>query len=136
MLNCANLNYKNGYIEMMQKKTLIIGASPNPLRYSYKAVKKLKEYNVPVAAIGKHRTLIDDVVVETAKEKQDDIHTVSIYLSSGKQKEYIDYVFALRPQRIIFNPGTCNLSFEELAKEENIEVVHDCTLRMLGSNEF
>ncbi len=121
---------------MVLKKTLVIGVSPNPLRYSNKAVNKLNEYNIPVAAIGKVQTRIGNVNVKTVKEQHDDIHTVSIYLNPNKQQEYIEYILALCPKRIIFNPGTDNFSFEELARKRNIEVIHDCTLRMLSKHEF
>ena len=38
---------------MKQKKTLVLGASENPSRYSFMAVEKLIRYGHPVVAIGK-----------------------------------------------------------------------------------
>ena len=37
----------------MDKKTIVIGASPNPERYAYKAVQLLQEHGHTVIALGK-----------------------------------------------------------------------------------
>jgi len=44
-------------------KTLVLGASPNPLRYSHKAIKRLLANDKEVVAIGKRETEIDEVSV-------------------------------------------------------------------------
>lgn len=121
---------------MYNKKTLVIGASPNPLRYSHKAIKSLLENNIEVEAIGKRKTQIDNVSVKTEKEQLDNIHTVTLYINPDNQRDYLDYIISLQPKRIIFNPGTHNARLEEKAKKKGIEVVHDCTLIMLNENEY
>lgn len=117
-------------------KTLVLGASTNPERYSYKAVKKLRNYNHEVVALGLKSGIIDDVEILTGLPVFEDIHTVTMYLGYRNQKEYYDYVLSLRPKRIIFNPGTENPELERLAHENSIEIVQSCTLVMLSTNEF
>lgn len=121
---------------MKTKKTLVIGASENPARYSNLAVKKLTTYNHPVVAIGKKKGSIDNTVIETAKQQFDDIDTVTLYLNPLNQKEYYDYILSLKPKRIIFNPGTENEELEELAQKNGILAQEACTLVLLSTNQY
>ena len=120
----------------MMKKTLVIGASPNPLRYATKAVKRLREHGIEVEAIGKRETTIQDVEVKTGTPSLDNIHTVTLYVGPDNQKPYIEYILSLKPKRIIFNPGTYNRDFEKMAEEAGIETIEDCTLVMLNMDEY
>ncbi len=117
-------------------KTLVIGASPNPLRYSHKAVKRLREYDHEVVAIGKRKTQIEDVDVITGLPPLNDIHTVTLYVGPKNQEEYLDYIVSLEPRRIIFNPGTYNDELERMATDAGIECVEDCTLIMLSTDSY
>ncbi len=117
-------------------RTLVIGASPNPLRYSHKAVKRLREYEHDVVAIGKRKTQIEDVEVLTGTPPLQDIHTVTLYVGPQNQDMYIDYILSLKPERIIFNPGTYNDRLEQLATDAGIECIEDCTLIMLSSDSY
>lgn len=117
-------------------KTLVIGASPNPSRYAYKAVKRLRAHDIEVVAIGKRETTIEDVEVVKGKPQIDDVHTVTLYLGAKNQEEYLNYIISLKPRRIIFNPGTFNSKLIEMAKAEGIETLEDCTLIMLSSGDY
>ncbi len=117
-------------------KTMVIGASPNPLRYSNKAVKRLRAYDKEVIAIGKRETIIEGVEVLTGNPPLEDIHTVSLYVGPANQEKYLDYIISLRPKRIIFNPGTYNRVLEEKAMHAGIECIEDCTLVMLDMETF
>lgn len=50
---------------MTQKKTLVLGASTNPARYSNKAILKLRYYKHPVVAIGGKPEKVEDITIET-----------------------------------------------------------------------
>jgi predicted CoA-binding protein len=122
----------------MEKTTLVLGASPNPERYSNRAVKTLQKKNIPVIAIGKREHNMDGLLIQ--KGMPDDIgpiHTVALYLNAKNQEEYYKYILSLNPQRVIFNPGTSNLEFEELlSSTTDIEVCTDCMLAMLACGQF
>ena len=64
------------------------------------------------------------------------MHTITLYLNSQRQKAYYDYILGLKPQRIIFNPGTENLELIKLAKEQGIEIEIACTLVMLSTGAY
>jgi len=118
------------------KKTLIIGASSNPERYSYLAAERLLAHGHEIELIGKRPDVVFGKIIDTEKKAFNDIDTVTLYLSEKFQHEYYDYIITMKPSRVIFNPGTENPEFEELLKENNIEVVENCTLVMLRTGRF
>jgi len=116
---------------------MVIGASENPYRYSYKAVRMLIEYGHEVLAIGKKEGKIENIPIITGLPHAKDIHTVTLYIGKQHQPEYYQYLTEIvQPKRIIFNPGTENEELETIARTKSIEVLHHCTLIMLRSKEF
>lgn len=121
---------------MAVKKTLVIGASENPARYSNLAVKKLTGHNHPVVALGKKAGRISNIIIETEKKNFDNIDTVTLYLNPLRQKEYYDYILSLHPKRIIFNPGAENDELAELAQQNGIITQEACTLVLLSTGQY
>jgi uncharacterized protein len=120
----------------MAKKVIVIGASENHRRFSNMAVKSLLTYGYEVIAIGKKMGQIGTTVIHEEKINASDVFAITLYLNSLRQVEYHDYILRLKPKRLIFNPGTENQILADLAVESGIEVVHDCTLMMLGNGTF
>jgi len=118
------------------KKTLVLGASDKPQRYSYLAVKKLRDHGHTVVAVGKKNAYIDDVEIVTGIPGHTDIDTLTLYLNPTNQKPYYESILALQPKRIIFNPGSENPELEALAKGKGIETLEACTLVMLATNLY
>ena len=119
-----------------KKKTLVLGASDNPSRYSYLAIQRLRSHGHPVVAIGRKNTKVSDVIIEKEKQEVNDIDTVTLYLNPTHQQEYYDYIVSLKPKRIIFNPGTENEELIRLAKENKIQPLEACTLVMLSTGQY
>ncbi len=118
------------------KKTVVLGASANPSRYSYLAIKKLTSKQHPVVAIGKKKGQVGEVNIETDHLPVPDVDTITLYLNPVNQQQYYDYILNLKPNRIIFNPGTENEYLIKKAKENNIETVVGCTLVMLSIGNY
>ena len=118
------------------KKTLVIGASENPLRVSYDAVRRLLRQGIEVVAIGKRPGEIFGVPIQTGLLSLTGIHTVTLYINPSHQPEYYDYLIGLGPERIIFNPGTENAELMQLARANGIGVEVGCTLVMLSLGEY
>lgn len=118
------------------KKTILLGASENPARYSYLAVQKLASLHHPVIAIGRKQGKIGNIPIITDKPAMSDADTVTIYLNQLHQKEYYNYILSLHPKRIIFNPGAENNELFDLAKTNGIEPVEACTLVMLSTGQY
>nr|NQU91889.1 CoA-binding protein [Bacteroidota bacterium] len=120
-----------------RKKTLVIGASPNPVRYSNAAVKELVRFNCPVEALGLRKNSIENIEIKTGFPKLDDVHTITMYVGPKNQSRYYNYILdEIKPKRIIFNPGTENAELLNMAVERGVEVVEDCTLMMLAHGSF
>jgi uncharacterized protein len=121
---------------MQQKRTLVLGASQNPERYSNLAVKKLLAHQYAVAAVGNKKGNIAGVTIENEKVPFKNIDTVTLYLNPLHQKEYYDYIFSLQPKRIIFNPGTENEELADLARQKGIIPQEACTLVLLSTGQY
>ncbi len=117
------------------KSTLVIGASPNPDRYSNMAVRKLKNYGHPVTALAKRKDQIDDTEI-LDEWPSADFDTVTVYLRKDRQEEYYQKILDLHPKRVIFNPGAENPEFAKKLTDAGIEVEEACTLVMLSTDQF
>lgn len=119
-----------------KKKTLVLGASSNPARYSYLAMQRLRAHGHPVVAIGRRVGRVADVDITKEHLHENGVDTVTLYLNPKNQVEYYDYILNLHPKRIIFNPGTENEELIQKAKENNIDPVIACTLVMLSTGQY
>ncbi|WP_235922635.1 CoA-binding protein [Flavobacterium celericrescens] len=117
-------------------KTLVLGASTNKERYSYKAIHNLVDKSHQVVAIGSKKGMAFDIPIETDKIDFHAIDTVTIYLNPKAQEEYYDYILSLKPRRVIFNPGTENPTFFKLLEANNIQYEVACTLVLLATNQY
>ena len=120
----------------MNKKTIVLGASPNPNRYSYLAVNRLVAHGHSVIAVGKRKGEINGTHIITDHPEIKDVDTVTLYLNAENQKQYYDYILKLKPKRIIFNPGAENTELETLATQNNIKPIEACTLVLLSTNQY
>lgn len=121
---------------MESKKTLVLGASPNPDRYSFLAVNKLAKFGHAVIPVGIKKGKIQDMKILNGLPEEKDVDTVSLYLNPANQKTYYDYILSLNPKRIIFNPGTENSELKNLAREKGIDTLEACTLVMLSTGQY
>jgi uncharacterized protein len=127
------------------KKTVVLGASPNPARYSFKAVKSLVRHGHEVVAVGfrpgvipvamKPAGVIEKFILRGIPEIEG-VHTVSLYIGPERQQEYFEYIISLKPERVIFNPGTFNEEFMERLEGLGIETIEGCQLVMLSSDQY
>lgn len=120
----------------MPKKTLVLGASDNPARYSFLALQRLQRHQHPVVAIGKKTGKVGDVEIMKGQQEFKDVDTVTLYLNPAHQKQYYEYIISLKPKRIIFNPGAENDELADLARLNDIQPVEACTLVMLSTGQY
>lgn len=123
---------------MKHKKTVVIGATPNSSRYAFMAANMLKDYGHPIIPVGiKKGTVAGEEILDLRKKPDlGEIDTVTLYVGAQNLPEWFDYIIGLKPNRIVFNPGTENYELEQLARSNEIEVVYGCTLVMLRSNTY
>jgi predicted CoA-binding protein len=136
------LGMKEKIMDIMKNKTivkdttLVLGASPKSDRYSNMAVNNLKLHNHSVIALGNTKGMINGTEITTDFLPYQNIHTVTLYISPKNQSEYYDYIISLKPERVIFNPGTENTEFYQILKEKKIEYLEACTLVMLSTGQY
>jgi len=122
---------------MPKNKTLVLGASENPDRYSNKAIRMLTEIEEPLVAVGRRAGSAHDVPIVTEYKSYNDVETVTLYVGPKHQGDIMDYVInEVSPDRIIFNPGTENPEFYQRADAAGIEVVEACTLVMIRTGQY
>ena len=121
---------------MVVKKTLVIGASENPDRYSNKAINALVSHNHEVVAIGLRAGEVAGVSFNSEKKAFENVDTVTLYIGPQNQPEYYKYILSLKPQRVIFNPGAENPEF--IAKLESAGIYPEiaCTLVLLATGQY
>lgn len=119
------------------KKTIVLGASPNPARYANVAVRRLRAAGHEVIPIGIREGEIDGIPIVIGKPAIEGVHTITIYLSPLRQQEYYDWMLdVIKPQRLIFNPGAEEPHFMWRAKLEGFEVLEACTLVLLATGQY
>lgn len=120
----------------MSKKTIVLGASTNPSRYSYRAVERLNSKQHEVIPIGIKKGAIEGIDIQNGTPDIDEVDTISLYLNPSRQEQYYDYILGLNPKRVIFNPGTENPVLLNLLKANDIEAEIACTLVLLNIGAY
>lgn len=120
------------------KKTVVIGASENPARYSQMAALSLQKHGHEVVPVGLKDGTINDISILSLKEKPEikNVDTVTLYVGPQHQPAWFDYILSLKPKRVILNPGTENPELEQLLKKNGIPFMHACTLVMLSTEQY
>lgn len=121
---------------MEKKKTLLIGASPNPARYAYLVAHRLVDAGHEIVNIGIKKGEVAGVAIQPPGDPMSDIHSITLYIGPQLQPQYYDYIVRTNPQRIIFNPGTENAELEALAQQKGIETLRACTLVLLSTGQY
>jgi len=117
-------------------KTLVLGASTNPTRYSFMAVERLRKHGIEVVAVGLRTGKIGDVEIKTGMPELRDVDTVTVYVGPKNQPPFYDYILSLKPRRVIFNPGAENPEFQLMLNQRGVETLTACTLVMLSVGNY
>jgi predicted CoA-binding protein len=121
---------------MTDKKTLVLGATPDPSRYAYLAANRLVRSGHSIVNVGIKKGEVAGVQIEKPEAIHDDIDTITLYVGPRNQPSLYNYILDTKPKRIIFNPGTENTELRRKANEQGIETLYACTLVMLSTGEY
>ena len=119
-----------------EKKTLILGATPDSSRYAYLAANRLVRTGHPIVNVGIKKGDVAGVPIEPAHEIHTDIDTITLYVGPQNQPPLYDYIINTKPKRIIFNPGTENAELRRRAHEAGIATDYACTLVLLSIGQY
>jgi predicted CoA-binding protein len=122
----------------MSERVVIVGASPNPARYAFMAAELLNQKGHEFIPLGIKRgeVLGKPILDIRTLPKIANVDTITLYVRPELLAAWEHYLLSLKPKRIIFNPGTENPHFENLARESGIETIEACTLVMLRTKQF
>ncbi|HJT80746.1 MAG TPA: CoA-binding protein [Chthoniobacterales bacterium] len=120
-----------------RQRVVVMGASPKPHRYAFKAMKMLQQY-------GHEPQLVNPAYDEIAGQKcyrriaevPAPVDTVTVYLGKRRSDPLIGEIVGAAPRRIILNPGAENDDLTSAAQAKGIDVVEGCTLVMLTIGTF
>lgn len=121
---------------MPTKKTLILGATPNPVRYAYLAAHRLVQAGHEIVNVGIKKGEVAGEEIKRADHILTDVDTITLYIGPELQPQYYDYIIQTRPNRIVFNPGTENAELETLARQHGIDTLRACTLVLLSTGQY
>jgi predicted CoA-binding protein len=121
---------------MVDKKTLVLGATPNTSRYANLAANRLVRSGHSIVNVGLRAGEVAGVPIEKPETIHHDIDTITLYVGPQHQEELYDYILDTHPKRIIFNPGTENSELRHMANEKGIETEYACTLVLLSIGQY
>ena len=115
----------------------VLGASNRPERYSFKAVRLLREKGHTPFPVHPALSQVDGLQVwPSPKAIPEAVDTVTVYLSPRNQEPVMEELLNCGARRVIFNPGTENPDLADRLRARGKEVLHACTLVLLTTGQF
>lgn len=115
----------------------VLGASPKPERYSNQAVCLLLEHGYRVTPVHPKLEQIEGLqVAPTLSDIEQPVDTLSLYVGPERLSPMIDEILALKPGRVICNPGTESKELQQKLDAAGIPWLEACTLVMLRLGNF
>jgi predicted CoA-binding protein len=115
----------------------VLGATPKPERFANKAIKLLRQHGHDVIPVHPKLSEVEGLdVAPSLSAITDKVDTLTLYVGPARLEPMIDEIIALKPGRVIFNPGTETPSVQAALDEAGIPWQEDCTLILLNNNRF
>jgi predicted CoA-binding protein len=119
------------------QRVVVLGASPKPERYAYKAMQMLRKYGHEAIPVNPgYPEILGTKCYSRINQVPAPVDTVTVYLGKRRSDRLIDHITNASPRRIILNPGAENDELSRAARGCGIEVVEGCTLVMLSIGTF
>lgn len=124
-------------LRVMAETVVILGASANPHRYSYKAQQALLEKGHTPLPVNPRYEQIDGIqCYPDLKSLECNIDTITVYVNPSILINYTEDIIRVRPGRVIFNPGAECPEVSTRIESAGIRVQHACTLVLLNTSVF
>lgn len=115
----------------------VLGASPNEERFSFKAVRMLKDNGFKPIPIHPKGYTVDSIAgLKSLNDITEQVDTVTMYVDPKISDNELDNILKLKPRRVIFNPGSENKDLAEKLSQAGIAIKEKCTLIMLQESEY
>ncbi len=120
-----------------QQRVVIVGASDNPERYAHKAMRSLLDHSHEVVLVHPRLPSIEGRAVHhDLAEIDGPVDTVTLYIGPAISSGLADKLIALKPRRVLFNPGAENPSLAAQLQAAGIATEEACTLVLLATGAF
>ena len=122
---------------MPDKNVAVLGASDNPERYSYKALKMLTEHGYNAIPV---HPVLDEIegikVVKSLGDIRENVYTLTVYVGPARISPLVEEIVKLKPERVILNPGTESEELKTALDKASIPYIEACTLVLLRTGQF
>lgn len=121
----------------MTENVAILGATDNPSKYAYRALKMLREQGHNVLPVNPTKDTIEGIrVYPSLRDVPEPVDTVTIYMRPERWKSLMEDIVAVKPKRVIMNPGTESADLAKRLEGQGITVIRGCTLVLLTTGQF
>ena len=118
-------------------RVVVLGASAKPERDAHLAQRMLMEHGHQVVLVSRRaETILGISTLQSLREVTPPVDVITVYVGAAQSSGLLDDMLALKPRRVIFNPGAENVLLEAELQKAGIEVWRACTLVLLRTNQF
>jgi predicted CoA-binding protein len=120
-----------------ERHVVVLGASNKPLRYSNQAIRLLLEKGYQTTPVHPKLERIEGLpVAASLRAVRQPVDTLSLYVGPQRLVPLTDDIIALRPGRVIFNPGSESRDLVQRLEQAGIPWLDACTLVLLRIGTF
>ncbi len=120
-----------------KERVVVLGASDKPERYSNMALELLIEGGHEAVPVNPRlKEIMGLKVFSDLGAVSGTVDTVTMYVGPEAQADMVAPLLALKPARIIANPGSECDAMRSAAAERGIDYIEACTLVMLKTDQF
>lgn len=121
----------------LPQTVVVLGASDKPERYSHKAQRLLQAHGHRVLPVHPKLGSIAGVpVFASLAAITEPVHTLTLYVGPERGEAMQGAIVALRPGRVIFNPGSESVRLQQALDAAGIAWEEACTLVLLNTGQF
>lgn len=116
---------------------VVLGASPKPERYSNQAIRLLLEQGYRITPVNPAIPVIEGLnVTHQLSDIDEPVHTLAMYVGEARSSKMLDDILGIKPERVIFNPGSESAVLKSRLDGQGSECIEGCTLVMLRTGQF
>lgn len=116
---------------------VVLGATVKQDRYANMAQRLLMEKGYSVTPVHPKLAVVEGVkVANQLADAAQPVDTLTLYVGADRLAGMLDEIIALKPGRVLFNPGTESQALKDRLDEAGIPWTEGCTLVMLKTGTF
>ena len=121
----------------MAQTVMILGASDRPASYACKALRAVRAHGHTVVPVNPKRDKVAGLdCLPSPSAYSGHVDTVTVYVNPTRLRTMLDELVALRPGRVILNPGTEDDQIEESLSNSGVPVLRACTIVLSNTGQF